>query len=302
MKKRWIFVLACMAVGTMMAHAQLLYAISGNGLDKPSYVLGTYHFASSSFSNEIPGFNKAMEEVAQVCGEVVMDDMTTPENLIKMQKAMMLPDDQKIEQVLSKQEMDALNALMKQLLGADFSNPAVGAQMGRFTPGAIYLQLTSLLYLKKNPSFNLNDGIDTYVQTVAKNNKKGVLGLETIDRQIDVLLQGQTLERQKQLLLCFIENLDYHQQITDELIKAYYAGDLDAIEKLGDKKLGDGCDSTDEEDQLLIYGRNADWLEKMPAIMKEKPTLFAVGAAHLVGEKGVLQLLGQEGYIVTPMK
>ena len=297
-----MILVACMTLGLIMAHAQLLYSVTGNGLDKPSYVLGTYHFASSSFSNEIPGFNKAMGEVEQVCGEVVMEDMTTPQNLMKMQKAMMLPDGQKIQQILSKEEMDALNGLMKQLLGADFSNPAVAMQMGQFTPGAIYLQLTSLLYLKKNPNFNIDDGIDNYVQALAKKDNKGVLGLETIDRQIDVLLQGQTLERQKQLLVCFIEHQDYQLQMTDELVKAYYAGDLDAIDALGDKKLGDGCDSTDEEDELLVYGRNADWLTKMPAIMKEKPTLFAVGAAHLIGEKGVLHLLRQAGYEVNPVK
>lgn len=302
MMKRMMFLLACMFMGTMMVQAQLLYSISGNGLDKPSYVLGTYHFAASSFTQKIPGFSKAMAEVEQVCGELDMEDMMKPENLMKMQKAMMLPDGQKIQQILSKEEMDALNACMKQLLGADLSNPAVGAQMGQFTPAALLLQLNSLLYLKKDPSFNVNDGIDTYVQTLAKKDNKKVLGFENIDKQINVLLQGQTLERQKQLLLCFLEHQDYYLQEADNLVNAYYAGDLDAIEKLGDQKLGDGCDATDEENELLIYGRNADWIVQMPAIMKENPTFFAVGAAHLVGEKGVLNLLKQAGYEVTPMK
>ena len=292
-----------MAMGVMMAQAQLLYSISGNGLDKPSYVMGTYHFASSSFTKEIPGFSKAMAEVGQVCGEVVMEDMMKPENLMKMQKAMMLPDGQKLQQILSKEEMDALNATMKELLGADLNNPAVGAQMGQFTPAALLVQLTSLLYLKKDPSFDVNDGIDTYVQTQAKKDGKGVMGLETIDFQIKALLQGQTLERQKQLLVCFIEHKDYYLQQTDDIVKAYYLKDLEGIKTSSEEKiLGDGCDSTDEEDELLIYGRNADWLTKMPAIMKEKPTLFAVGAAHLVGEKDVLHLLRQAGYKVTPME
>lgn len=300
--KRLFFLVACLTMGLAMAHAQLLYSVSGNGLDKPSYVLGTYHFCPSSFTNEIPGFNKAMEQVEQVCGELVMNEMTTQENMMKMQQAMMLPDGQKIQQILSKEEMDALNALMKQLLGADFTNPAVSMQMGRFTPGAILLQLTSLLYLKKNPSFNMNDGIDDYVQVLAKKDNKGVLGLETVDEQINALLQGQTLERQKQLLVCFMEHQDHYLQETEGIVNAYFAKDLDAIEAVGDKKLGDGCDSTEEEEELLVYGRNANWLTKMPAIMKEKPTLFAVGAAHLVGEKGVLHLLRQAGYEVNPVE
>ena len=178
----------------------------------------------------------------------------------------------------------------------------VGQQLGKLSPGALVTQLTSLLYLKKNPSFNLNDGIDTHVQTLARKNNMGVMGLETMEQQVKVLLQSQTLERQKQLLVCFINHLDYQMQITDELVKAYYDKDLDAIEKLGDMKLNDECDSTDEEDEILVYGRNREWLAKMPAIMQEKPTFFAVGAAHLIGEKGVLQMLRNAGYDVNPVQ
>ena len=293
---------ACVALAASMANAQLLYSISGKGLEKPSYILGTYHFASSSFTKEIPGFQKAIDETEQVCGEVVMAEMNSPENMAKMQNAMMLPEGKTIQQMLSEDELSSLNVVLKQLLGADFSTPIVSGQLGKLTPGALSLQLTSLLYLKKNPSFNLNDGIDTYVQTLATNNKKGTLGLETIDQQVKLLLEAQTLERQKELLMCFVNHLDYQMQMTEDLVKAYYAKDLEGIEKLGDMKLGDSCDNTEEEDYALVEGRNTDWVAKMPAIMSEKPTFFAVGAAHLIGEKGVLQQLKDAGYTIAPVE
>ena len=300
--KRLTLIVACIAITAVTAHAQLLYSIAGNGLERPSYILGTYHFASSSFLDEIPGFQKAFQQTKQLCGEIVMDDMMKPEKLQIMQKAMMLPEGSSIQGMLSEEEMKTLNDITKQLLGADFTNPIVGQQLGKLSPGALVTQLTSLLYLKKNPSFNLNDGIDTHVQTLARKNNMGVMGLETMEQQVKVLLQSQTLERQKQLLVCFINHLDYQMQITDELVKAYYDKDLDAIEKLGDMKLNDECDSTDEEDEILVYGRNREWLAKMPAIMQEKPTFFAVGAAHLIGEKGVLQMLRNAGYDVNPVQ
>ena len=53
---------------------------------------------------------------------------------------------------------------------------------------------------------------------------------------------------------------------------------------------------------LLIDNRNADWAAKMPAIMAAKPTFFAVGAGHLAGPKGVLQLLKDAGYTVEAVK
>ena len=61
------------------------------------------------------------------------------------------------------------------------------------------------------------------------------------------------------------------------------------------------CSSPEDED-ILIYNRNRNWVEVMPAIMAEQPTLFAVGAGHLCGEQGVLKLLEQAGYTIEGVK
>ena len=65
-----------------------------------------------------------------------------------------------------------------------------------------------------------------------------------------------------------------------------------------DITLNNRCDSTPEEEDVMINNRNANWVEKMPTLMMLRPTLFAVGAGHLPGEKGVLNLLRQVGYTV----
>ena len=69
-----------------------------------------------------------------------------------------------------------------------------------------------------------------------------------------------------------------------------------------DMKLNSHCDATPEEEAAILSNRNANWLTKMPDIMAQKPTLFAVGAGHLPGDKGVLNLLRQAGYKVEPVK
>ena len=56
--------------------AQLLYKISGKDLKKPSYIVGTFHVASSSFIDSIPGLRAAMDASEQVCGELDMKDIT----------------------------------------------------------------------------------------------------------------------------------------------------------------------------------------------------------------------------------
>lgn len=284
------------------AHAQLLYKISGNGLGKSSYLMGTYHLAPSSFSDSIPGFRQAIAEVGQVCGELDMEALKTPENTMKMVNAMMMPEGKTIQSMLNEEQMKSLNTFVKSLMGTDFTNPMVAEQLGKMTPAALITQFSLLMYMKMNPNFSTNDGIDTYVQTLGKEQGKKVLGLETVDDQIHALFGSQTLERQTQLLMCMVRHQDLQMQMAGELVNAYYAQDLKSIKDLTDQKYNDECDSTPEEENTLIYGRNANWVKSMPGIMNEQPTFFAVGAAHLVGEKGLINLLRNQGFSVEAVK
>ena len=72
------------------ANAQLLYRISSNGLEKPSYIVGTYHLAPAKFVDDIAGAREAMDAVEQVYGEVDMNDATAAQ--LTMLSAMMLPE------------------------------------------------------------------------------------------------------------------------------------------------------------------------------------------------------------------
>jgi uncharacterized protein YbaP (TraB family) len=53
---------------------------------------------------------------------------------------------------------------------------------------------------------------------------------------------------------------------------------------------------------VLLDNRNQNWIPKIEKVAKEKPTLFAVGAAHLPGENGVIALLRKKGYTVEAVK
>ena len=287
---------------SLTSSAQLLYRISGNGLKNPSFLMGTYHLAPSSFTDSIPGFKTSFDAAAQVCGEILEENMMQPEVAAKLQEAMMLPEGMTIQKMLTQQEMDALNVFTKELMGVDFTNPMVGGQLGKMTPNALSTQFTLMMYLKHMKDFNVQDAIDYYVQVLGKESGKKVLGLESVDDQVVALFKSQTLERQKELLMCMVNNKDYMLQLSDDLTKAYFRQDLNALEEITDRKMNDQCDNTDEENAVLITDRNANWLKKMPAIMSEAPTFFAVGAAHLTGEKGLLQLLKGAGYEVAPVK
>lgn len=300
MKKICSMLLLLMAAVTMQA--QLLWKISGNGLQKPSYIIGTYHLAPVSFTDSIKGLKAALDASEQVYGEIVMADLTSPENQQKAQAAMMLPDGQTLDKLFTADEMTRINALVKSVLGVDMTNPMVAQQLGKLTPYALQVQLGVLIYLKKHPGFNPNEGFDSYFQKEAAAKGKGVGGLETFDFQINTLYKSATMERQKQLLLCMADNLEFTEEQTENVVKAFFTQDLDGIEKAMDAKLNNTCDGTPEEKETLIYSRNDNWMKQMPEIMKQKGTFFAVGAGHLPGERGLLAQLKKAGYTVEGIK
>lgn len=303
MKKRLSTLVLLLCAIALGANAQLLYKITGNGLQKPSYIVGTYHFADASFAEKIPGAKDAIIATDQVYGEIVMSDMLNADSLKLVQSSMLLPDGKTLENVLTTEQYKKVDAYLTGILGAGFSNPQVKAQMGSLNPAALSTQLTTLIYLKNHMgAFDPTHAIDAYFQEQAKANNEPVGGLETLAYQMNLLYKSTPMDRQITGLMCIIEHEDLAAQFAENLTKAYYAQDLDAVKAAIDAKMNNECDARPEETAKLIDNRNANWLKKMPQIMQERPTLFVVGSGHLPGEKGVLQGLKNLGYTVEGVK
>ena len=292
-----------LALTSMTASAQLLYKISGNGLEKPSYIIGTHHLANVGFVNQINGVTEALTETDQVYGELVWDTMTNIDSLKAVQNAMTLPAGKTIKDYLTPDEFKRLDAFMVAKMGTGLSNPMVAAKMGNMTPMALVTQFQLLLFMTKHMGeFDPSSTFDQYFQAQAKKNGLPCGGLETLQKQINVLYTGKPMSRQVEELMCFIDNENFNSQMMEDLTSAFYAQNLETLKQVMDRKLGGKCDSTPEEEDMLINNRNADWVAKMPGIMTSKPTFFAVGAAHLPGDKGVLQLLRNAGYTIEGVR
>lgn len=285
------------------ASAQLLYKISGKDLKAPSYIIGTFHLANATFVDKIAGVKDALTATDQVFGEVPFDDMLNPDSLKVMQTAMMLPDGQTLKTVLSAEQYKKLDAVLTQMMGVGLSNPQVNAQMGKMSPAALSAQLQVLMFMQKHmDEFDPLHGFDQYFQTQAKHNNEPIGGLETVAFQIALLYKSYDMQRQVEQLMCMIDNMDFYEKIVEKMAKAFYAQDIDALKAAMEEKLGNTCDATPKEWAQFNDNRNADWVRKMPAIMAAKPTFFAVGAGHLPGPKGVLQLLKDIGYTVEAVR
>lgn len=276
-------------------HAQLLWKISGKGLEKPSYIFGTYHLSPLSIKDSIAAMPQALSETAQVYGEVNMADMMSPAFLQNMQQQMMLPKDSTLQSLFTPEEYETVGKVVKENMMVDIS------LLAQLKPAAINQQLVVMIYMKHTPGFNPQQQLDTYFQQQAQQQGKKVGGLETAQSQVDILFNSQSLRRQAKLLHCVTSDIEKTLSQSKRLIEAYQKQDLDAVLQLLEERDGNSCDPLPGEMEALIDNRNKAWVEKIPAIMTDAPTLFVVGAGHLPGTNGVLNLLKQQGYTVEGM-
>ena len=274
----------------------LLWKISGNGLEKPSYVLGTFHVKTSAYLDQIPGAKSALDAAEQVVGEVVMADMMTA--AVKMQQKMMMPSDTTYKMLYNEADYQIVSEALTSMFGAGLE------QLGALTPAGIQMSLLQVLIMKRYPEAMTTPLLDAYVQTAALEKQKPVIGLETIDHQIYVLFESSSLQKQANALLCGIktaEGKNLEEETLKELKKLeaiYDSANLNEISKL----LKENPCPDPQNDYVLNKARNDAWMAKLPGLMKDKSSFIAVGALHIAGEEGLLNQLEKAGYTVEAVK
>lgn len=280
----------------LSANAQLLWKVSGNGITQPSYIVGTHHLAPISIKDNIAGLQKALDETQQVYGELKMSDIQAPATMQKMQKMMMIESDTTLTSLLSPTDYETANKFCKENLMMDLS------MVPKLKPAFLLNTIAVAAYIKHIGNFNPQEQIDTYFQTQATQKGKKVNGLETPDFQFNLLYNGYPLQRQAQLLMCTLNNIDNEVDNLKKLTDAYMKQDLNTMLKISEERRNDQCDPLPGEEDAMIYNRNKAWTKQLPTIMQAAPTFVAVGALHLPGEKGLLNLLKKQGYKVEPVK
>ena len=288
-----LLMLLCITFG---ANAQLLWKVSGNDLSKPSYILGTHHLAPLSIVDSIANFKETLSNVDQVYGELIMKEMQNPANMQKIQQAIMLPGDTTLQSLLTEARYDSVAASVKQLMVVDLK------MMDKVKPAFLNTQITMVLAMKTIKGFNPQQQLDSWVQVEAEKQGKKIGGLETMDYQMGVLFNSQSLQRQAELLYGCVKYIDKMEDQAVRMTNAYMKQDLKKLNAIINEKMGNCYDALSEEEDKLIYNRNSNWSKLIPSLMKANSTLFAVGAGHLLGERGVLNLLKKQGYIIEAVK
>lgn len=292
--KKTVFSLLLLIATTVSVNAQLLWKISGNGLEKSSYLFGTHHIAPVSVIDSVAGLTDAIASVDKIYGEMIMSEANSPQSQQIMMGYAMAPQDSLLTQVLAPAQVDSLNTMLKRYMG-----PMVSAnQFAQLKP----TMLSTLLALMQSqaifPNFNPQQQLDGEIQKRGAALGKEICGFETIQDQCNALF-GSSIIEQAESLMDMVRNDDKAGEMAKKLAKAYLSGDLDAMLAL----MEDPANGASEEwSERMINSRNANWMRIIAGLLPSASVLVAVGAGHLPGEKGLISLLRKNGYSVDPVK
>ena len=274
----------------LTSNAQLVWKISGNGIKKPSYILGTHHGCPFTYCDSIPGLMKAFDKVDNIIGEINMIEFAemSPERMQKMQAMMMMPADTSLLSLFSTEEAAKVNEWLGKKMGASLEMLSV------MKPMTIMVTVQNKEMMEVIPEIATMTTIDKYMQTLGQRKGKTIGELETADYQME-LLYGNSLEEQADALLEMIDHGD-SKGLLQQLTNAYKSQNLDTLWKVFQEQM------TGYEYDAIVKVRNLNWEKQMKEILPKQTTLFVVGAGHLPGEYGMINLLREAGYKVKPVK
>ena len=253
----------------------VLWEVSGNGLKKPSYLFGTIHMICGKDFVMWPKATEAFAKTSKLALEINMAD---PNEMATAQQMAMG------KEPLSK----TLTAKQKTDLEAILEKNGVGTlvQLDSYTLETVM----SLLFMK---SFGCPDLKFYEMEFISKANEsnKQVMGLEKVAEQLEFLNQSFSDDE----MIAYLQQIDTN--MCTEMVKQYISQDVDGLYQMMIEK-----DSMSTNTQkILLDNRNAKWVKVMPEMMQKESVFFAFGAAHLAGEKGVINLLKQAGYSLKPI-
>ena len=265
----------------------LLWRISGNGLSKPSYLFGTMHLLCADDIALSDSLKKAIKNADDVYLELDMD------NLFEMFGAMQhmnMKGDTTLADLLTKEEYQKVKKYFE-----ENSTMLPFSMLESFKP----LLTASLLSEQQTSGCDHMISMEQLIMQEAKDNEIKIKGLETMNYQLSIFDKIPYKLQAKQLykMIAQASNSSDSKEIA-ELTNAYRNQQLEKLEEMTKKEDMGIKDFTN----LLLYDRNNNWTKKLQTLMADKSLVIAVGAGHLPGERGVINLLRKAGYKVEPVK
>ncbi len=275
----WVLCLLLLPIPAIGDQQGMLWKITP-ATGKPSYLFGTFHSEDPRVLKLPAEIKGRFDQAGIFCGEMKMDLGTQ----IQMSQGMIYLNGQSLDKLVDKQLYKKTVALVSQ-----YGIPKQMAPM--LKPWAAGLILSF-------PKPKTGNFLDLVLYRKAEQQGKTLCGLETPE-EIVSMLDNIPMETQKNLLRIAVREYPKLNAMFEKMLKYYLARDLTALLKLSDNELEkSGEDVTALVNDVLVTKRNHNMLQNMQSHLKKGDAFIAVGALHLPGSKGLLNLLQQQGYRV----
>jgi uncharacterized protein YbaP (TraB family) len=256
----------------------ILFEIVPKGSDISHYLFGTMHMDNEDAYAHVDISVKYLERCENYFAEM---DLASAD-LEEMGKYFLLENGITLDQLFKKNHYFKIRKILLKSFGIDLNN------FNNFIP--FYIQT---LIAEKVLNSRQGLPLDFYLWQKALNSEKNMGGVETFEDQTTVL-QKIPLDMQIKSLRIICKNISSYSKQLKLLSKEYRNKEVGRIYTLSKKQLG-------PLKKLLLYDRNVKMMLSINEKCKDASSFFAVGAAHLYGSKGILNLLKTQGYKIKPV-
>jgi uncharacterized protein YbaP (TraB family) len=280
MKHFYLSILVLFLLGS--SRAQLLWEISGNGLQTKSYLYGTIHVMPKEKFSISPKIQNAFQNTTALALEVKLKMSLIKQ--IKIAKKSFLPKGKTLKNYLSENEFLRLKT---------YCIDSIKLTETKFNK---YIHLKPFFFSSLISQEQMGE-ISSYeieLDKMAKSRRKRRMGLESIEYQLETI-NKMSIEDQVKMMM---DEIDVNPSTQfNNLLTLYLNEDLNGLYEAVTAESNEIPDFN----QNFLVKRNTNWIPIIEKQISKKATFIAVGAAHLPGENGVIQLLKSKGYQVIPV-
>lgn len=278
-----------------LEHA-LLWKIEHPNIDSYSYLFGTIHMIAAEDYFLPRGLLTAIDQTDEIVFEIDMNAMSDMSQMMGMMSKLTMEGDTTLKMLLSEKDYayvadffreKGLPVFFLEKIKPMFLSAIAGME-GELPSGTNGVSDLGAALGTDMKSYEME------LNSIAQSAAKEVSGLETIDFQMS-LFDRISYADQAEYLVESIRQTEEGGLMEEGIFEMYKSQN---INKMAESLSSD--ESMDGLEKALLSERNISWIPLIQEQMKRSPTLFAVGAGHLGGSKGVIHLLRAEGFTVTP--
>ncbi|MEP7195535.1 MAG: TraB/GumN family protein [Saprospiraceae bacterium] len=269
----------------------LLWEISGKNLKESSYLFGTIHIIPKEDYFLPKDFSKAFDKSKTLYLELDMNEMNDMSNLMSIMDKCYMKNNVKLSDLLPKSDYELVKGKIEEM----------GLPMIIFEKmKPLFLSALTTMGSEKTVGGDMDNMKSYEMEFTSMANEKNIplKGIETMEFQLSIFDSIPYEVQAKSLAESFKTDDKKSDDSMKGLIEFYKSQNIN--------KLSSTIETSEESLKpymdMMLKNRNKSWIPILSSAMADGPCLFAVGAGHLGGDDGVLNLLKKEGYKIKPLK